>query len=102
MDVLLDTICQVCYGLVMPNAKTKPISGYSKFGARLTKLLAQRGWSMMDFLGELERVGVLVNLTTIYRWTRGNNRPPLHTLIKLSEMFSVSLDHISGRDIPAE
>lgn len=61
------------------------------FGARLRELRIEHGYNQED-LGKVFHV----HKGTISKWENGINFPDEDTLIKLTEMFDVSLDYLFG------
>ena len=40
------------------------------------------------------------SFTTIQKWETGSSEPPVSTLLKLCELFDVSIDEIISADLP--
>lgn len=64
-----------------------------QIGSRITWLREDRTWSRTDLAGRLG-----ISQKRLARWERGERTPPAGKLIRLSELFAVSLDElIAGR-----
>ncbi len=60
---------------------------------RIKELRTERNWSLQH-LGDL----VGVSDQTISNWERERNQPSIKNLIKLADIFEVSVDYLVGRD----
>ena len=60
---------------------------------RLKELRISKNWSM-EYLGKL----VGVSDQTISNWERGRNQPSIKHLIKLADIFEVTVDYLVERD----
>ena len=61
---------------------------------RLKELRLSKGWS----LDELSKM-IGVSDQTISNWERGKNQPGIKNLIKLADIFDISIDYLVGRDV---
>lgn len=68
------------------------LGGISLFGDRLRELREE--YEMTQ-----EQLGKLLNVTkqAIYTYEKGESEPTLSALIKLADIFNVSLDYLLGR-----
>ena len=62
-----------------------------KFGMRLAALRKERGMSQEDLAEKLQ-----LTRQTISKWELGNSTPDLELLVKLAEVFDVSVDCLLG------
>lgn len=65
------------------------------FGARLQTLRRQAGMSQQDLADQLH-----VSRQSVSKWELGTAKPDLDNVIRLSELFSVSLDELVLGKIP--
>lgn len=65
----------------------------NKFSQRLKELRLKKGLTQTE-LGE--KVGVKQN--TFTNWENGKREPNFETLLKLADLFEVSLDWLFGRE----
>lgn len=68
-------------------------SSKSQFGRIIKKLREEKGLSMQQLANELKTTKSSVNM-----WENGNAIPREQTLVKLSNYFGVSIDHLYGLD----
>lgn len=66
----------------------------SSINSRLVELREMHNLSRIEMAAKLG-----VNRSTITRYETGNIRPDLDMLLKIKEMFGVSLDWLAGDDI---
>jgi transcriptional regulator with XRE-family HTH domain len=59
---------------------------------RLKGLRIKKGWSLLE-------LSLLVGVSdqTISNWERGKNEPNIENIIKLANIFNVSIDYLLGR-----
>lgn len=62
------------------------------FGDRLKELRIEKQYKQTDIAKMLN-----VSSNTIYAWETDKQEPSMATLLKLSEMFEVSLDYLFGK-----
>lgn len=63
----------------------------NKIPQRLKELRMSKGWSKTDVANKLEKT-----LSTYANWEYGSREPDAETIIKLSELYNVSIDYILG------
>jgi transcriptional regulator with XRE-family HTH domain len=63
------------------------------FGRRLREARERCG-----LLGEQVAAALGCNVRTLYRWERGEFEPPLEKLVRLSELYRVTTDHLIHGD----
>lgn len=62
------------------------------FGERLKALRLARGWGTREVAKRLH----IHSHSVVYHWETGRNLPGFWSLIELSKLFGVSLDHLVG------
>ncbi|MBO0530365.1 MULTISPECIES: helix-turn-helix domain-containing protein [Clostridium] len=62
------------------------------FGDRLKELREEKGMTQ-------EQLGKLLNITkqAVYSYEKGDNEPTIDALVKIADIFNVSLDYLLGR-----
>lgn len=65
----------------------------NKFSQRLKELRQKKGLTQQE-IADL----VHVNRVTYTNWEKGNREPNFETLLKLADLFEVSLDWLFGRE----
>lgn len=79
----------------LPKTDVKKVS--MNLAQKISKLREERGWSQTD-LGK--KVGV--NQRYVSTWETGRNMPHVETLIRLAQVFEVSVDYLVLDDVPRE
>ena len=67
-----------------------------KFKMNMRFYRERKGWSQAELAGKIS-----VSRTVITRLETGEQEPDLSYLLALSELFDVSVDHLIGKEIPA-
>ena len=62
-----------------------------KFNERLLELRKKKGWSQEELAYKLD-----VSRQTISKWEAGQTTPELEKLVKLSEIFEITVDELLG------
>lgn len=66
-------------------------------GETIYRLRTERNMSQGDLADALE-----VSRQSVSKWENGNATPDLEKLIKMSELFGITLDELVGRDVPCQ
>ena len=71
------------------------------FGERLRKIRTERGYSM-DYLADIynKKYNGKLNKSTISRYENGLQEPMLFVVNNLADLFSVSVDYLTGKEKP--